>query len=169
MLVRWLGAFGSSSSLAESLSWELSQREREVAAERVATSRKVQEWAYDKSGQLRERLVPAGNGSIQHALVGLWIDKRAVVRSFTGDVWSVTSEDGRLVPTRHSKPCGHTEVFCRPGYVKALVVKKHPASLSGEVLSALRDASKSHDLDVFLLTARGKRVLVTKEVRGFKG
>lgn len=169
MIIRWLGAFGHAGSLSESLSWELSQREREVAAERVATSRKVAELDYNKHGQVYERLVHAGNGNIQHAIIGLWLNKQAVIRYFPGDVWSVIREDGCLIPTRHSKPCGHTEVFCRPGFVKALIVKKHPSQLSKDVLIALRDASKAHDLDVFLLTSKGKRVLVTKEVRNYKG
>ena len=49
MVVRWIGAFGKSSSLSESLSWELSQNEREVAAEHIN----------------------GNQGTIRHAKVGL--------------------------------------------------------------------------------------------------
>lgn len=171
MLVRWLGAYGRREDFAASMRWELTQREREIAAERFSPRAYVEEREYQFGAPDLVRRVRLGQGTIGHALVGMWLEGRAAVRTFPGDVWSVLDErTGRLVPTQDSFACTgkHTEIFCKPGHVRALVLKVHPSRLAPAVLSALRDISIEFSLDVYLITAKGKRVKVTREVRGYR-
>lgn len=107
-VIRWLGAFGVGKSLHAALEWELSQQEREVAAEPI----------------------PAGYQSmIPRPRVGLLVKTRAVKKVFRCDVWSVTNTDqkhnGKLRKTRTmSDTIGHSEAFVLPQYA-AIVVRNY--------------------------------------------
>ena len=138
MVVRWIGAFGKSSSLSNSLSWELTQNEREVAAE----------------------YINGNQGSIRHAKVGLLLAKGSVIRSFPGDVWSV-AKNGKLEPTRQATGwCkNHTECFCRPEY-SAIVLKERPERLTKTVVDAIKKASIEYNLPVYVLRRNGKKEVV---------
>lgn len=150
MIVRWLGAYGKHATLESSLTWELTQTGREVAAERIGRG--------------------DGQGYIPHARIGMWIDSAAVVRHFPGDVYSVRTrrENGEgcimLKPTRkvHAIAGRHSEVFCLPGYVRAIVVKDHPSRFEKAVRLCLACVAASHKLEIFQLTKEGKRVNVTR-------
>lgn len=74
--VRWLGAFGSGSSLSEAAAWELSQTARQVAVEPLHRGRSL----------------------LGHAKIGLVIDHEAS-RFHAGwlkDAWTVPQDDGTL-------------------------------------------------------------------------
>ncbi len=76
--VRWLGAFGSGSSLSEAAGWELSQTDRQVAVEPLHRGRSL----------------------IGHAKIGLVIDHDAS-RFHAGwlfDAWTDWRPDGTLRP-----------------------------------------------------------------------
>lgn len=76
--VRWLGAFGSSSSLSEAVDWELSQIDRQVAVEPLHRGRSM----------------------LDHAKIGLVIDHE-ISRFHSGwltDAWTVKRDDGTLRP-----------------------------------------------------------------------
>ena len=76
--VRWLGAFGSGSSLSEAAEWELSQTARQVAVEPLHRGRSL----------------------LDHAKIGLVIDHEAS-RFHAGwltDAWTVKRDDGTLRP-----------------------------------------------------------------------
>lgn len=164
MIVRWMGAYGKSVSLLESLRFELSNLEYEVAAERIYPGARVR----TSNGSLKS----IGSGGIQHAVVGLWLDKAAWVKGYPGDVWSQMDLEnpGRLCPTRWGRftPHGHTEAFCKPGHVKGIVLKKHPSALGPATLEALQIISVEHDLPVFYLNKKGKRTKVTDEIRRYR-
>jgi hypothetical protein len=119
--VRWLGAFGRGQCLLSAGAWEISQRDRQVAAEPL----------------LR------GKSRIDHARIGLEIDvERSIfVKGFVNDAWTTAREDGTLAHDRH-KPIRkwdrlakamrqhsvakwHAEaVFDLPVY-SAVIVKRH--------------------------------------------
>ncbi len=143
--IRWIGAFGHSSDLASSLEWELTQRDREVAAE----------------------IVHGGQGTITHARIGLLVAKGAVIRSFPGDVWSVPGEGGRLSPTRQATGWHkrHTEAFCRPEYA-AIVLKDNPARFKPSVLKTVKDAAEKHGIPVLMLARNGKRTRISLQGGG---
>lgn len=132
MIIRWLGAFGSAESLQASFAWELSSPDREVAAERVT----------------RER-----PSRISHAVVGLRVRSKDVVRVFPGDVWSVPTEAGTLRPTRRGVPT-HSEAFCRPEY-DAIVVKCPMARLRAHVREAVQAASVTYNLPIIVIGKGG--------------
>src|SRR5574343_466494 len=76
--VRWLGAFGSGSSLSEAVDWELSQTDRQVAVEPLYRGRSL----------------------LGGAKIGLAID-HDVSRFHAGwltDAWTEQREDGTLRP-----------------------------------------------------------------------
>lgn len=76
--IRWLGAFGSGSSLSEAVDWELSQTDRQVAVEPLHR----------------------GHSLIGGAKIGLVID-HDVSRFHAGwltDAWTDRREDGTLRP-----------------------------------------------------------------------
>ena len=150
MLVRWLGAFGRGGSLRESFAWELEQHDRNVAAE-----------------QFHHPKDPQGN--IVHAIVGIQIDARAALRTWRGDVWSIVDEQtGYLKATRPANiSTRHRETFCRSGYARAIVLKKHPHNVRLTILRDVAWAAKKYNLRVFWLTPDGKKKLVTREVMRF--
>lgn len=96
--VRWLGAFRRMGTLHQSLNYELNRRiDEEVAVERID----------EKS-------------FIDHARVGLLIDKKAVVKKFNGDCWSEYNVGGKLCKTR--RPTGlHREAWAHPAYTAIVV------------------------------------------------
>ena len=100
MVIRWLGAYGKSTNLAESLTWELTQTERsELAAS------------------------PCHLGDVAHCNVGLLVARRAVIRIYSGDAWTVKGEDGTLRKTRRpDRSAGHGEAIVRPEY-RGIVVR----------------------------------------------
>ncbi len=84
--VRWLGAFRKgASSIEESIAWELSQTEREVAAEPLRHCR----------------------SRIDHAQIGLGVDesRSTFVYGLIIDGWTEPSKDGsgRLLPKREKR------------------------------------------------------------------
>lgn len=118
------------------LFWELTQT-REVAAEHISGS----------------------NGQIRHARVGLLVDSRAVIKTYPGDVWSVTEGD-KLKATRYAsgwelKNRQH-EAFCKPVY-RAIVVKEHPDRMKPVVMAAVREAAQRHNLPVMWVDGKGKK------------
>ena len=133
MAIRWLGAFGKGSSLVDSLRWELTQNfgGREVAAE----------WVDSQTSHQRFRI---------RRTVGLLVAKGAIIRRYPGDVWSVTSESGRLEVTRPSTSYGHTECFCRPKF-SAIVLTRPWGQLRAEVRAAIRTVAGETGLPVVYL------------------
>lgn len=103
MACRWLGAFaGRDQNLIDSLRWELSCPDRERAAEPL--------WIN-------------GGFRIHHCRVGLLFDRTDVVRTFAGDVWSTTEDDGTLRPNRHySWSDDHCECFLKKGAFPLAIV-----------------------------------------------
>lgn len=83
--VRWLGAFGSSSSLLEAAFWETSQNERQVAAEPLIK----------------------GKSLIRHAKIGLSINSPSAsfARGWLWDAYTDHRGDGILVAKRSRGPC----------------------------------------------------------------
>lgn len=79
--VRWLGAFGSGSSLTEAAAWETKQTERQVAAEPLVR----------------------GRSFIDHAKIGLSVQSPEATfrRGWLWDAWTVTREDGTIRATRN--------------------------------------------------------------------
>jgi len=125
MVIRWLGAFGKNASLFESLSFEL-ERTDEVAAEKLQS----------------------GVSFIVHARVGLLVKKKAIVKEFNGDCWSVR-ENGRLVKTRNPRHASseHLEVWAKPQYL-GVVVK---GRISKSTFKDLRSFCQRNDFKLFLL------------------
>jgi hypothetical protein len=82
-VVRWLGAFRKASSLLESALWELTQTERQVAAEPL--------WR--------------GRSLIHHARIGLVVDhQESLFRGgFISDAWTVTDDRGILRAKRDER------------------------------------------------------------------
>jgi len=78
--VRWLGAFGSGSSLTEAATWETKQVERQVAAEPLHR----------------------GKSYISHAKIGLAIanPESTFARGWLYDAWTVIDGDGILKAKR---------------------------------------------------------------------
>ncbi len=133
MIIRWLGAFrGTGQSLSDSLVWELSQKERQVAAE----------------------IIQKFEGSQIPSKVGLLVKSQAVVRRYFSDVWSEVSEDGRLTKTRRQEDVSspHREAFCLPDYA-AIVIKK---GVSKQAIDACMEHKGS--LPILLLTKKGKLI-----------
>lgn len=131
--VRWLGAFGHSTSLSSSFEYELEICDREVAAE----------------------MIDLGNwcANIEHARVGLIMDRSAVHKVFPGDVWSVSSNRSRRLQTtqygvRHSH--SHTECFCDPSYA-GIVVRGAWEDLSQAARTQILQASARYDLPIYTL------------------
>ena len=102
-IVRWLGAFGKSNSLEDSLNWELSNTSGEYAAEVIKDV--------------------AWGSEIYHATIGLLVSRTAVIKQFNGDCWSVKKDDGSLKKTRNPRNANgkHVECWVKPSY-KAIVV-----------------------------------------------
>lgn len=76
--VRWLGAFGSGSSLTEAADWELSQTDRQVAVEPLHRGRSL----------------------INHAKIGLVVnhDASRFHAGWLADAYTVKRDDGTLRP-----------------------------------------------------------------------
>lgn len=138
MIIRWLGAFrkGNSNGLLDSLKWEISQADRSAVA--------------------AEQLV-RGKSQIHHAKIGLLVKNRALLRKFSGDVWSEYDPiTNKLIKTRHehSAYSDHTECFVRPDYC-GIVVKR--GARMGAIETA-RAFAKSHGLPLLRLTRDGRLV-----------
>lgn len=135
MIVRWLGAFRKVGSLSSSLEFEFSNT-REIACEYCS-----------------------GFSAITHANVGLIVANRAMVKKFSGDVWS-KDINGRLVPTRwsHASSSKHTECFCKPIF-KAIVIK---SKISAENMQILKDFSKKTHIPIvnFYKSKNKKREII---------
>jgi len=136
MIVRWLGAFGKSKSLHESLSWELSQSSvKELAAERLRGLESV----------------------IKHARVGLLVKSNAVIKSFSGDVYSVKNEDGTLKKKRSGKlglkkSCVQRECWVKPEYI-GIIIKG--GSLNKKIMRTLKWFASVYRIDIFILSNEG--------------
>lgn len=131
--IRWLGAFGRHGNFPAALKWELEDNTREVAAEWFSGS-------------------PAVSPDVEHCAVGLLVAKGAVMRCYSGDVWSVPSPSGeRLVPTRPaSEGQTHSECFCKPHY-RAFVIRKPLDQLRPVIRRPLVSMARKHGLPVLWL------------------
>lgn len=85
--VRWLGAFGRGSSLAEAVTFETKKVSRQVAAEPLFRGRSL----------------------IPHAKIGLVIDEsRSVfVRGWICDAWTIPNDSGVLRPRESPRKTGN--------------------------------------------------------------
>lgn len=140
MIIRWLCAFrGKGNDIVNSLDWELTQKEREVAAE-------------DLRGNFSGIL--AMHPEIK---VGVLINKKGITRKFKGDVWSITNEKGLLVPTRKANSVKnsfyvpHTEVFIKPGFISGIVIIEPFARLNPSLVQGLKNKADQYDLPIYLL------------------
>ena len=136
MIIRWLGAYRrGGESLAESFQWEFRQTGRKIlAAER-----------------LQNRRSRMHNG----ATVGLLVPNRAVVRRFSGDVWS-EQRNGHLRATRSQEGGSHSpwEAWVRPEYIGIIIRKP----ISGQGAVAIRDIAEKTGLPVLRLTRDGQLI-----------
>ena len=135
MFVRWLGAFGSSNSLEDSLIHELSLTNHEVACE----------------------VIKGRTSKISHAKVGLQVYQQCIVKKFNGDCWSArqrTSTEGLIANPKTKKV--ETQVFAHE-----LRKNRNPktASSSHKEAWALTPCYKS--IQVKRLTKVSKTVLKT--------
>ena len=129
--IRWLGAFSQGSNFSSSLKWELEENNREVAAEWF-------DYGYHFDG-------------IHSKLVGLLVEKGAIVRRYNGDVWSV-AEGERLVATRSStESTQHSECFCKPQY-RGIVIRRHLDQLRPEIRRVIVQMAKKHNLAIYIFT-----------------
>jgi len=98
--VRWLGAFGRTDGLHESIKYELDFH-GEVAVEKI----------------IKESY-------IRHARVGLIVPNKAIVKVFSGDCWSVKVGDS-LEKTRNPKTAksSHIEAWANGGVFTGFIVK----------------------------------------------
>ncbi len=109
MIVRWLGAFGRGPSFEAALRHELARpATEEVCAEPVGKH--------------------PGGALIGHPKVGLIVARRALVRLWHGDVWSIPDQNnpGRLRRTRRPTThymghMLHAEAWVHPVYVGIVV------------------------------------------------
>ena len=127
MIIRWLGAFGKSGSLAESIQYEINRAATdEVAAEYITS----------------------GVSQIHHARVGLLVSNRALLKKYNGDCWSVL-ENGKLVKTRNPKHAGssHLEAWVNPIY-KAIVIKDR---ISKQAMTEVKHLASINDLPILIL------------------
>lgn len=139
-VVRWLGAYGKSTTLEASLTFELN---------RPATDEVCGEG------------IKHGLSKIGHARVGLLVARKSVIKCFKGDVWSKHDEAGKLVKTR--KPAnvkiGHTECWCRPNYT-ALVVDQWTGYTDGHeahdsAMQSVKIVAAQHGLKVIMVSENG--------------
>ena len=134
MVIRWLGAYGKGKSLADSLSWELSQTERKVlSAEKLSK----------------------GHSRIG-CLVGLLTTNKAVVRRYNSDVYTVKKGHAMRATRPEGISTYHTEYLIRPCY-KAIVVKySRYQKISKQALQACLETSKTYNLPILYLSKGGK-------------
>lgn len=110
-----------------------------------------------------ERLVK-GRSYIAHARVGLLVRNNAVVRKFSGDVWSyVDQASGRRKQSRRPEDAlsQHTEVWVQPDYI-GVVVKRGLKHISAEAASVVASFALRHNKRVFVLTRDGKLIDVAE-------
>ena len=127
MIIRWLGAFAKTGTLAESIQYECN---REVTDEVAA------------------EYVNKGISQIAHAKVGLLIANKALIKKYNGDCWSVL-EDGKLVKTRNPKHAGstHKEAWANPVYT-AVVIKDR---ISKQAMMEVKHLASINNLPVLTL------------------
>ena len=131
MLVRWIGAFGKSESLNESLKFELTRPQTdEVACEKILKS---------------------SSSKINHARIGLRIPSEAEIKSFKGDCWSVRNEKGELVKTRNPKTANgqHLESWANAVYTQ-IVVKDYD-DLKKETKKTISYYARKYNLEIVKL------------------
>ena len=130
MFVRWMGAFGKKGSLYSSLNWELLNCSKEVACEHLSK----------------------GKSSIHQSKVGLIIPKSAILKMYSGDVWSEYKGD-KLVPTRHIRNYTHKqyhECFAKPlGTIKGLKIIVQGKILN-KTLRQVKNLAKKYNLEVVM-------------------
>lgn len=136
MVIRWLGAFRKSGSLADSLTWELTQQSVSALA--------------------AEKLV-SGKSHIHHASVGLLVKNRAILRRYAADVWSKRRSNGKLVATRRETAFDagkQAECFVQPDFAAIVISGK----ISRSAQADCRTAAKTHNLNLLRLTRDGRLV-----------
>lgn len=134
--IRWLGAFGKGASLEDSLAWELSAADREVAAE----------WFGDD--------IPVSGSGINHCQVGLLLARGTIRRHYNGDVWSVSHGPYLRATRAPYESMGHTECFCIPRY-RGIVVRCPLDQLSPKVRRPVMAAARRHGLPVYVIDRKG--------------
>lgn len=105
MIIRWLGAFGKSNSLHESLQFEINRTATdEVAGEKI------------KKGMASQ---------IGHARVGLLVKNSAQIKFHKGDVYSFM-ENGKLKKQRNYRNAygTHTECWVNAEYIGIVIKNK---------------------------------------------
>lgn len=146
MIIRWLGAFGKNGSVSESIDYEMKPAVDLRCAE----------------------IVKKGARSRINRGIGLLVKNRAVVRSFSSDVYSV--RDGkRLRQTRSEGDAysAHTEAWVRLEFIGIVVKSKsqlnHP--IPQKILLAVAQAADKHNLPVFRLRKNGTLEEVVLKLR----
>ena len=137
MYVRWLGAFAHEFTLSESIRFEYT-RTSEVACEHFRVKSNI------------------------HKSVGLLVDPKAIIKRWSGDVWSEYQGD-KLVSTRKPWEAGknshHTECWANPKYT-GIVVKGSFHDLSRNIRNELIKAVTDIDVPVYELK-KGRLIPVT--------
>ena len=138
MIIRWLGAYGRGPSLLKSLEWEMK----------------------DRSHKCAERVYKGKGPQVEHPLVGLLVKGSAVVRRWSGDVYSTPRRHGgvTLRRTRDEKSAVyHNEYWVRPRY-SAVVIKSRGCSgrtISQKALLDIYTFCESHKLPVYRINKDG--------------
>ena len=131
MIIRWLGAFGKSGDLQNSLDFESTrQLSNEVAAEPIS----------------------GNQGHITHARIGLLVANSAIIKLFNGDCFSVKTENGQLKKTRNPREslCD-SEAWVHPVYL-GIVIKGGLRTFK----PAIKKIIKNSGLKIFKLTTKGE-------------
>ncbi len=154
MLVRWLGAYGKGSTLADALSYELTAVTREVAAELILS--------YSGAGY-RSAL------KSDRVKIGLEVEVTAFRRGFVGDAWTRVEGDrllqsyrkpikdlDRLVKARiaHHKMCNsegwvssadrYAECVCVPHYTAIIIA----GSITAQAQAVIEEIAMRHQMEV---------------------
>lgn len=144
MLIRWLQQFRGRGeyNLPSSLNWELSQRNRQVAAENC----NLPENGRNKARQ--DGIV--GITSI-FGQVGLVFKTKAVVQKYSGDVWSEIAENGKLYATRGPVKT-HSEVFCHAGGYGNIAAIVCRTNVDYKTKCAVRSAAKKYNVGLIWIS-----------------
>lgn len=135
MYIRWLGAFGKSNSLIESLNFEFS-RTSVVACEKIGRD---------------------GKSYICHASIGLLVSPKAVYANFCGDVYSIYDGDNLKYTRKGYEACSrHKESWAKPVYTGLVIKNGRFANLSKPVKKQIKAFLQTRpDMKIYCL-ADGK-------------
>ena len=139
MIIRWLGAFGSGPNLKEALEWELK----------------------DNSHKCAERIFRGKDPEITYPIVGLLVKSTAIVRRWSGDVWSVRRRSGQMTlraTRKEDESSSHNEYWVRPRYSGVVIKSRTLADrpISQNALRIIKEFSMQHKLPVYRLSKNGR-------------